>query len=341
MPRRLTRPAATEETPCNLCGADDYNVIARADRDGQPLRTVLCRRCGLAWINPRPPAAAMDDYYESLYRADYKGAQAPPLRKILRGLIGAEERRRFIRPLVPDGASILDAGCGAGELVYLLRHDGFDAAGIEPGREYARFARDVLGLPVQTATVATAVVAPASQHLVTMFHSLEHVPHPRAVLEAVRGWLAKGGCLVVEVPNLESTVQAPAHRYHYAHLYHFTGATLAALGDAAGLRPIRTAQSGDGGNITCVFRREDDRPRPTAGLESAAATREILRDHTTLRHYLGPMPYRRVLGRLRQRRAEDRLLRRLQTLDEVLRWATRRRDDGGVVLAEASKSRLH
>ena len=341
MPGRVTRPAATEETPCNLCGADDYDVIARADRDGQPLRTVLCRRCGLAWINPRPPAAAMDDYYDSLYRADYKGAQAPPLRKILRGLIGAEERRRFIRPLVHDGASIVDAGCGAGELVYLLRRDGFNAAGIEPGREYAGFARDVLGLPVQTATVATAVVAPASQHLVTMFHSLEHVPDPSAVLGVVRGWLGKGGSLVVEVPNLASTVQAPAHRYHYAHLYHFTGDTLAALGDAVGLRPIRMAHSGDGGNVTCVFRREDDRPQPTAGLESAGRTREILRNHTTLRHYLGSMPYRRAIGRLRQRQAEDRLLRRLGTLEAVLRWAATRPEDRGAVLAEASKSRLH
>ncbi len=341
MPARVTRPAATEETPCNLCGADDYDVIARGDRDGQPLRTVLCRRCGLAWVNPRPPAAAMDDYYEREYRADYKGAQAPPLRKILRGLLGADERRRAIRPLVRDGATVLDVGCGAGELVYLLRQDGFDATGIEPGREYAAFARDVLRLPVQTATVGTAVVEPASQALVTMFHSLEHVPDPRAVLAAVGGWLVQGGSLVVEVPNLASVVQAPSHRYHYAHLYHFTAETLAALGDAAGLRPVGTAFSDDGGNVTCVFRREDGFPRSAAGLESAGRTREILRNHTTLRHYLGLTPYRRVLARLRQRRAEDRLLRRLGTLDAVLRWAAAVPGDRGAVLAEASKSRLH
>ena len=341
MPDGVNRPPATEETPCNLCGASDYDVIGRTDRDGRPLRTVLCRRCGLAWVNPRPPAAAMDAYYESDYRGDYKGTHTPALRKILRGVIGAADRRRELRQLVQPGASALDVGCGAGELVYLLRGDGIDAAGIEPGREYAAFARGMLGLPVQTATVATATVAPASLDLVTMFHSLEHVPDPRAVMATVRGWLRQGGRLVVEVPNLESTVQAPRHRYHYAHLYHFTGSTLAALGTAVGLSPVRTAYSEDGGNVMCVFRREDGKPRPVTSLESAGRTREILRSHTAVRHYFGATPYRRAFRRLRQRRTEDRLLRRLRSVEAILEWASGRNGDGGPVLAEASKSRLN
>jgi 2-polyprenyl-3-methyl-5-hydroxy-6-metoxy-1,4-benzoquinol methylase len=341
MPDGVSRPPATEETQCNLCGASDYDVIARTDRDGRPLRTVLCRRCGLAWVNPRPPSAAMDAYYENEYRADYKGSHAPALRKILRGVIGAADRRRELRQLVGPGASVLDVGCGAGELVYLLREDGIDAAGIEPGREYAGFARGTLGLPVQTATVATATVAPGSLDLVTMFHSLEHVPDPRGVLATVHGWLRRGGRLVVEVPNFESTVQAPRHRYHYAHLYHFTGSTLAALGTTVGLTPVRTAYSEDGGNVVCVFRREDAQPRPVARLESAGRTREILRSHTAVRHYLGATPYRRAFRRLRQRRIEDRLLRRLRSIEAILEWAAGRSGDDGPVLAEASKSRLH
>ena len=73
-----------------------------------------------------------------------------------------------------------------------------------------------------------------------MFHALEHVPDPRAVLATVRGWLKRGGRLVVEVPNIAARVQAPSHQFHYAHLYHFTGSTLGALGEAAGLRLVET-----------------------------------------------------------------------------------------------------
>jgi SAM-dependent methyltransferase len=325
----MTRPAATEETACNLCGASDYEVIAITDRERRPLRTVVCRRCGLVWTNPRPSTADIDQYYASEYRTDYKGYSSPPLRKILRGVLGAHDRHRVIRLALGEMTDangqppkVLDVGCGAGELVYLLRCGQMDASGLEPGREYAEFARGVLKIPVQTATVATATVAPASLDLVTMFHCLEHVPNPREVLGTVRGWLRKGGVAVVEVPNVASTGQAPSHRFHYAHLYHFTGATLAAVGEAAGLSGVRTLYSEDGGNVTAVFRRDTDAERRPAGLEPlAASVRGVLKTHTSLHHYLSSTPYRRAARRLQRRLREDRLLRRLKTVDDVLRWA--------------------
>jgi SAM-dependent methyltransferase len=328
----MTRPAATEETPCDLCGARDYELIATRDRERRPLRTVICRKCGLVWTNPRPSTADVDAYYATQYRVDYKGQPAPPLRKILRGLLGARDRRRLIDRVLRDMAvggrangppqKVLDVGCGAGELVYLLRCGEADASGLEPGREYAQFAREVLRIPVQTATVATATVAPGSLDLVTMFHCLEHLPNPRDVLGTVRTWLRQGGVAVIEVPNVESTVQAPSHRFHYAHLYHFTAATLAALGEAAGLSAVRTLSSEDGGNVIAVFRRDTDAPRRPEGLQHRAAeVRSTLKAHTSLRHYLSATPYRRAAARLQRRWREDRLLRRLKTVDDVLRWA--------------------
>jgi 2-polyprenyl-3-methyl-5-hydroxy-6-metoxy-1,4-benzoquinol methylase len=317
------RPAPSEETPCNLCGAGDYEVVGRSDRDGHPLQTVICRTCGLVWTNPRPAPSDIDRYYEAEYRRDYKGTSAPPMRKIVRGMLGAQDRLRLLRPLVNPGDVLVDVGCGAGELVFLLRRRGIEASGLEPGREYSEFAREALALPVRTATVETASVVPASVDVATMFHALEHVANPLGVVRTVRGWLKPGGLLVVEVPNIDSIVQAPAHRFHYAHLHHFSGATLAALGEAAGLRHVSTQFSDDGGNVTGVFRREQDDRRAPSGLESSAAvTRAILRRHTTARHYLSGTPYIRVCRKLARRFREDRLLHRLKTVDDVLRWAS-------------------
>jgi 2-polyprenyl-3-methyl-5-hydroxy-6-metoxy-1,4-benzoquinol methylase len=338
----VNRPKPTEVVPCNLCGAAEYDVVGRTDRDRRPLQTVLCRRCGLVWTNPRPSPADIDRYYEAEYRADYSGQSTPARRKVLRGLLGARDRREGLRPLLPTGATVLDVGCGAGELVYLLRREDISASGIEPGAEYAGFARGALGVPVQTATVNTAIVAPGSQDLVTMFHCLEHVGDPREVLRAVRGWLKRGGAAVVEVPNVASTVQAPSHRFHYAHLYHFTAETLAALGEAAGLRVVRAEHSSDGGNVTCVFRRDADEERAPAGLEGhAARTRALLRAHTGVRHYLSPTPYVRAVARLRRRRTEDRLLRHLKTVQDIIQWAGDGRQDESSSLADGRKSRLH
>lgn len=318
----MKRPAATELVPCNLCGTSDYEVVARRDRDRQPLQSVLCRSCGLVWTNPRAPAGEIDGYYESVYRPDYTGAAAPARRKLLRGLLGARERRDALRRLLPARAAVLDVGCGAGELVYLLRHAGMDAAGIEPGADYAEFARRFLGVPVQTATVDTADVAAASLDAVTMYHCLEHVADPKHVMSRAGAWLRMDGVMVVEVPNLESTVQAPSHRYHYAHLYHFSGPTLAALGEAAGLSVMSTTYSADRGNVTCIFRRAADLPSPFRDLGGhAAVVRALLDGHTAVGHYLSPTPYARAVARLRRRLQEDRLLRRLSTVEEVVRWA--------------------
>jgi 2-polyprenyl-3-methyl-5-hydroxy-6-metoxy-1,4-benzoquinol methylase len=317
---RRDRPAAREETRCNLCGASTYVVVGTRDRDGVPLRTVLCTTCGLVWTNPRPTAADMNAYYETLYRADYKGHRAPPVRKIVRGFLGAADRRKSLREF--GARTMLDVGCGAGELVYLMRRDGLDASGLEPGIAFADFARTVLHVPIQTAGVNAAQVAAGSQDLVTMYHALEHVPDPMAVLRTVRPWIRQGGHAVVEVPNIAACVQAPNHQYHYAHLHHFTGATLAALGEAAGLRLVETRYTGDRGNVICVFRRDGDQPRQPAGLQAdAARTLAALRSHTPLRHYASTVPYTRAARRLRNRLAEDRLLRRIKTVEQALRWA--------------------
>jgi 2-polyprenyl-3-methyl-5-hydroxy-6-metoxy-1,4-benzoquinol methylase len=323
MSSRVVRPAATEDTACNLCGARNDVVVGTRDRDGRALRTVLCRRCGLIWTNPRPSAADMNAYYETVYRSDYTGHSAPPLRKIVRGFLGAADRRRLVRPFLPDAsARMLDVGCGAGELVYLMRRAGVDASGLEPGIEFAGFARAVLRVPIQTAPVEAARVPAGSHDLVTMFHALEHVPDPRGLLTTVRGWLQKGGHLIVEVPNIASCVQAPSHQYHYAHLHHFTASTLSALGEAAGLRRVDIRFSPDSGNVLGVFQRQDDDPRPPAGLEAEAGrTLALLTAHTTVGHYLSAVPFARAAGRLRRRVAENRLLRRLRSMDDVLRWA--------------------
>ena len=321
----MERPVPQAETACALCGRREYEVVSQKDRRGHPLRTVMCTACGLVWTNPRPTAADVDRYYASSYRIDYARQRVPSRRKILRGLLGAEERRRAFASLLGPDVRVLDVGCGAGEFVYLLRHHGVDASGIEPGAEFAEFSRRVMQIPIQTATVESATVAAGSIQLITLFHMLEHVADPCQTLSALRNWLDPDrGRLVVEVPSIDSTGQAPDHRFHYAHLYNFTGATLAALGQAAGFMVLDISHTGDGGNVTGVFAISSPQPPPPAGLPgNVARLRTVFGRHTPLRHYSSPRPYRRAFGRLARRWREDRLLSRLPTTEALLEWARR------------------
>jgi hypothetical protein len=65
--------------------------------------------------------------------------------------------------------------------------------------------------------------------------------------------------LVVEVPDVESTCQAPAHTFHEAHLYDFNRHTLVGLAEKSGLAAIETRNSPDGGNLIAFFK-----PMPVA-----------------------------------------------------------------------------
>ena len=149
---------------------------------------------------------------------------------------------------------MLDAGAGGGEVVYVLRKLGFDACGLEPDEQYARHAREALGVPVTTGFVQDAAFPAGSFDVVTMYHALEHVEDPSAILSRLRDWMVDQGVLLIEVPNVEAVCIAPAHRFHFAHFFHFSRAALEALGRKAGFEPVQTTTSSDGGNLTSVFR---------------------------------------------------------------------------------------
>ncbi|MFM8358356.1 MAG: class I SAM-dependent methyltransferase [Verrucomicrobiota bacterium] len=298
--------------PCAVCATTEVLEVARRDRDGRPLRAVLCRQCGLAWLDPRPTAEQVRHYYEQDYRKDYKGVWQPRPKHVARGARVALHRCRHLRPHLGFAARrVLDLGAGAGEVVFLLRGLGHDAVGLEPNAGYAAFARENLRLPVRQGFFQDQPYAGQTFHVVTLFHVLEHLDVPAGVFRQVRGWLEPGGLLWVEVPSVESVCQAPAHQFHRAHLYYFNHATLRELGRRTGFRPVHHECSPDGANLTVAFRRENDPARePYAGPDNARQVARILLGHHWGRHLLSPHPYLRPFHRLGQRVWEQWMLAR-------------------------------
>jgi hypothetical protein len=42
-----------ETVTCNICGADDFDLLATEGQFGLPTHVGLCRQCGLGYLNPR------------------------------------------------------------------------------------------------------------------------------------------------------------------------------------------------------------------------------------------------------------------------------------------------
>jgi 2-polyprenyl-3-methyl-5-hydroxy-6-metoxy-1,4-benzoquinol methylase len=135
---------------------------------------------------------------------------------------------------------VLDIGCGRGLLLDKLRQRGWIPMGTELSDEAASYARERLGLPVVTQMVGDEEFPDEEFDLVILWHVLEHVRGPKAMLAEVAKVLRPGGTLLVAVPNFGSLEArwSRAHWFHLdvpRHLTHFTRATLAQALDEAGL----------------------------------------------------------------------------------------------------------
>jgi SAM-dependent methyltransferase len=304
--------------PCNLCGSVDVEVIGNRDRNGHPLRTTICHKCGLVWSNPRPGEAEVRRYYSSEYRLDYKGQSTPSLRHTARSGRGALNRYRALAPYLKRDARVLDAGAGGGEVVYVLRKLGFDASGLEPDEQYAQHAREALEVPVATGFVQDATFPSGSFDVVTMYHALEHVEDPAAILSRLRSWMKDDGVLLIEVPNVEAVCIAPTHRFHFAHFYNFSRAALEGLGSKAGFEPVHTTTSSDGGNLISVFRTAAIPQPGRVDAANYARVAGIVKGHTARKYYWSPSPYAGPLNRLRTYLADTRAARGCDTPKQVL-----------------------
>lgn len=260
----------------------------------------------------------MRRYYSGEYRLEYKGQATPSLRHTARSGRGALNRYRSLAPFLKPGDRILDAGAGGGEVVYILRRKGFEASGLEPDEQYARYAREQLGVPVETGFVQDIAFPEHSFNVITLYHALEHVEDPSRILATLRTWLTEDGLLLVEVPNVEATCISPGHRFHFAHFYNFNRETLEALGRKVGFDSVQTTTSPDGGNLISVFRHA---PGPCAitGLEgNYAQVAGCVRSHTAARYYASPAPYAGAVGRLRAYLTDTSAAKGAQTPKDVL-----------------------
>jgi hypothetical protein len=162
---------------------------------------------------------------------------------------------------------------------------------------------------VQVGFVQDAVFPPESFDIVTIWHVLEHTEDPGAVLTLLRSWVRADGIVVVEVPNVEATCQAPSSTFHEAHLYNFNVVSLRRLARKHGLYEAWHLISRDGGNITMFFKRAQPPIAPVCDTVIPGNyewVSRIVHGHTTLTHHLTPSPYVRAWQRLCRSFAERR-----------------------------------
>jgi SAM-dependent methyltransferase len=235
---------AHEPVPfCPVCASARFHEFAVGfDYELQtcrnPWRFVKCGACGHAWLNPRPRAAELKVIYPPHYYAYNYEDQVSPLALWGKNVLDRLKFAAILKAIDRKPRAYLDVGCGSGRYLRLLERSGVPRERLY-GLELDQTAVGRLraeGYPVSAQRVENATGIPAGAlDLVTMFHVIEHVGDVRAVVDRIVRWLAPGGVLAVETPNLES-LDARLFRARYWGGYHiprhwhvFTVASLSRL----------------------------------------------------------------------------------------------------------------
>jgi 2-polyprenyl-3-methyl-5-hydroxy-6-metoxy-1,4-benzoquinol methylase len=190
--------------------------------------------------------ADVREYYEDYWRRDAPPPCADPLTPL---------RLRLLRRELAPGARVLDAGCGAGDLVGLLAGDGHEAVGMDvseravelaarrhPQARFVRHSVEELPWPVDR----------GSFDAVTAFEVIEHLLRPGRLLEGAREALRPGGGLALTTPYhgwLKNVAVATlAFDRHFAvegdHIRFFSDRALRRLLEQTGFRVARVEHYG-------------------------------------------------------------------------------------------------
>ena len=236
----------TDDCHCQICGADvlveieDFAALSRVTSDCLPFRPGgrlgVCDGCGA--IQKVPDQRWLADTAEIYQKYDIYHQSGGVEQSVFDAMTGQPKQRS--RVLAEHVASalhlqragrLLDFGCGSGPMLGAFSEVrpqwslcGFDL----DHRKLARLEQ----IPGFSALYTGALAeVPSHFDLVTMSHSLEHLPAPHTVLCSLREKLTRDGWLFIQVPNAG---QNPFDLVVADHLCHFTADTLAHLVARAG-----------------------------------------------------------------------------------------------------------
>ncbi|MGA9178696.1 MAG: class I SAM-dependent methyltransferase [Desulfobacterales bacterium] len=212
------------------------------EKDGW--RVHRCPTCGLGFLDPRPSESEIEGLYRSDYFSErYDGGIDPDSSQYKKRLSGERHRTKFIKSIKRSG-HLLDIGCGYGYFLDASRREGYKVQGLDVSEWAAQYAVEKLGLSMTIGKIGDVHFPSQNFDIITMWHSLEHIPNPHMALQRAKSWLKKDGILVIDVPNYEGTdARKIWHEwdgwslpYHY---WHFTSKSLKQLLSCHGFTVIK------------------------------------------------------------------------------------------------------
>lgn len=250
---------------CVVCGVPCGDPVYRYDGPSSissvarivnaPTVVHLCERCGHVQTRPLDEVTA---YYDTAYNVHGESEDADDLYAVRDGvpLYRAQHQANVAleKLALPQGASVLDYGCGKGMTLraLLAARPDLDGAVFDVSDAY-RAAWDAFVPRERQAAYATPASWRGRFDAVLSFFALEHAGDPRAFLREVRGLLRPGGTLHLTVPNVRRNA---GDFIVVDHVNHFMPSSLGRLFTDAGFTDVRIDEESHDAAYVVDARRE-------------------------------------------------------------------------------------
>jgi len=233
-----------ESLSCNLCGQDDFSVIAVRSKNDLPVRTVMCKNCSLIYINPRMTSEDYDKYYKYHYRQDRNSIKSSTYDTDLErnfsfalkfGHAMAETMGQFFT----KGLTI-DIGSSTGGVLHGLKEKlpDLDVLGVEPSIDESNFAQSK-GVKTNNAIFEewknSEDIKEASN--IICVQSLNHLLDPKGFIDWSYDNLKNEGHLFLAVKNFRHQVRRAgkiSSGVQIDHPYMFTPESLRCMVESCG-----------------------------------------------------------------------------------------------------------
>jgi 2-polyprenyl-3-methyl-5-hydroxy-6-metoxy-1,4-benzoquinol methylase len=198
-----------------------------------------CLSCAVAWLDPQPVADDIPQLYARYYThhanqpATYLGRLQPQVSKAVLARLGypVMAPKRILPRLLSyfpfakrvallnvvglsasEGGSLLDVGCGNGELIARLHSLGWKVSGVDFDASAVSYARSQ-HLDVRLGTIAD-IQETERYDVIVLSHVIEHVADPVQLLRDCGKCLRPGtGRIIIFTPNINSAGHARFEKY--------------------------------------------------------------------------------------------------------------------------------
>ena len=170
-----------ENISCPIClNKDDVDTVSEKERYGFKLGTVICKKCGFSYLQPRLTLNSYAEFYDKEYRDFYTGNKGPSKDFYQTQLRQGEVIYTYLKKNLKkeiSGKFVVEIGPGAGGILDYFKQKGNDVCGFDYGSEYIEYGKKK-GIDLRQGTVKDLNKLKRKPDIIIYSHVLEHTLNP-------------------------------------------------------------------------------------------------------------------------------------------------------------------